>query len=419
MTVGSDLLVRNAFLYDREATYDIAIQNGEIRRIGSELDCESDREIDADGNLVSPGLVDCHNHLDMALVAEGERYPAYNDNSFEKEHCIELSKTHFRSSSRREITAKAVEAAKLFAENGILSIRTHAYIDDVVGTKVVDAMLNAKEKLSGIVDLQIVVFPQRGYLNASETDVYARDALAAGADLVGGIDPASVNNDIERSIDRWFELATEYNVDIDAHIHDGGKLGMYTLDRLAKKTIQHDYQGRVTASHAFALADTVQDSDDVRSKMTTVDGAMETFLDADLNFVACYPSIRPGHPVQQFHDAGLTMALGTDQLRDMWLAHGNADIVEGSLISSFRLSTEYTYATNEGLDTLWQMVTTEGGDVLGIDTYGIEENTPANLVVWDQPSPQWSIIKQANRSQVIKDGQIIATDNTLVAADIE
>jgi cytosine/adenosine deaminase-related metal-dependent hydrolase len=417
MTDGTDLLVRNAFLYDREESCDIAVQNGQIQQIAPELDREAETEIDADGSLVSPGLVDCHNHLDMALSAEGERYPRYNDEGFEKQRCIGLSESHFRNSSREGIRETAVQAGRLFAANGILALRTHAYVDSEVGTKVVNAILDAREQLADLVDIQVVVFPQRGYLNASETLDHAHEALSSGADLVGGIDPASVNNDIERSIDTWFDLATAHDAAIDGHIHDGGKLGMYTLNRLAEKTIEHDYQGRVTASHAFALADTNQAGDDPRSKSTTVGGAMETFLDADLAFVACYPSMRPGHPVQRFHDAGLTMALGTDQLRDFWLAHGNADVVEGSLVSSFRLSTDYTYATNEGLDTLWRMLTSEGGDVLGDETYGIDEGTPADLVVWDQPSPQWAIIKQGTRSHVIKDGQVIATDGSLVETE--
>lgn len=409
-----DLIVRNAYEYSREDVVDVAIADGKIDRISKTVPETGEQEINADGNLVSPSLIDCHVHLDQALTAEGDRYPRHNDEPFNKDRCIGLSADYFADASKEEITQTALTVAGMFAAKGTLSLRTHAYVDSEVGTKVVEGILEAKNRLEGIVDLQVVVFPQRGYVNDSGTEAYAREALELGADMVGGIDPASVNNDIERSIDTWFDLATTYDVDIDAHIHDGGELGMYTLSRLADKTIEHGYQGRVTASHAFALADTADKGKDPRAGPTSVAGTLDRFKEANLKFVTCYPSIRPGHPITRFHDEGLLMAHGSDEVRDLWTAHGNADVLEGALVSSFKLSTDYAYATNSGLDTLWQMLTTEGAQVLEIEEYGIEEGNQADLVVWNQPSPQWTILKQGVQTHVIKEGSIVATDGELV-----
>lgn len=421
MAESYDLVVRDAYEFERAELVDIAIADGEIRRVADTVPEPGTEEIDADGDLVSPGLIDAHVHLDQALTAEGARVPQHNDEPFDKDRCIGLSAEYFAEASKEEITQTALEVAGMFAANGTLSLRTHAYVDSEVGTKVVEAILAAKDRLEGVVDLQVVVFPQRGYVGDPGTEAAAREALDLGADVVGGIDPASINTDIERSIETWFDLATSYDVDIDAHIHDGGTLGMYTLSRLADETIEHDYQGRVTASHAFALADTASEKQDPRAGMTTVAGALDRFKRAELEFVTCYPSIRPGHPVAQFHDEGLTMAHGSDEVRDMWVAHGNADVLEGALVSSFKLSTDYAYATNPGLETLWKLLTTEGASVLDVDGYGIEEGTPADLVVWDQPSPQWAILKQGARTHVVKDGALVATDGELlpsVAADL-
>lgn len=413
MGEGYDLVVRDAYVHDRNDVVDIGIEEGNIRSVSDEIPEPGETEIDADGNLVSPGLIDCHVHLDQALTAEGDRFPRHNDEPFDKDRCIGLSADYFADVSREEITQTVLEVAGMFAANGTLSVRTHAYVDSEVGTKVVEGVLAAKDRLAGVVDLQVVVFPQRGYVNDPGTEAAAREALELGADVVGGIDPASINTDIERSIETWFDLATAYDVEIDAHIHDGGTLGMYTLSRLAEKTIEHDYQGRVTASHAFALADTATDDKDPRAGVTSVAGTLDRFKAAELKFVTCYPSIRPGHPVERFHDEGLVMAHGTDEVRDMWVAHGNADVVEGALVSSFKLSTDYAYATNSGLDTLWQLLTTQGAQVLELEDYGIEVGTNADLVVWDQPSPQWTLITQGTRTHVIKEGSVIATDGAL------
>lgn len=409
-----DLVVRNAYEHDRDAVVDVGVRDGTIVAVAADVAGGGDEEIDAAGNLVSPGLTDCHVHLDQALTAAGERFPRYNDEPFDKERCIGLSADYFAEVSREEVARTAVEVAGTFAANGTLSLRTHAYVSGDVGTKVVDGVLDARERLDGVVDLQVVTFPQHGYVRDPGAREAARDALARGADLVGGIDPASVNNDVERSIDAWFELATEFDVEVDAHVHDGGSLGMYTLNRIAEKTIDHGYEGRVTASHAFALADTADAGEDPRAAGSSVAGSMDRFEAAELKFVTCYPSTRPGHPVSLFQEAGLPMAHGSDEVQDIWVAHGNADVLEGALVESFKLSTDYAYANNSGLAALWRMLTTDGARVLGADDYGVVEGTPADLVVWDEPSPQWAIVRQATRTHVLKRGEVVARDGELV-----
>jgi len=416
-----DVVIRNGYEHERGAVVDVAVRDGTIAEVEGTVAGDGAREIDAGGDLVSPGLVDCHVHLDQALTADGERFPRHNDDPFDKERCIGLSADYFAGVTVDEIAETAVEVAGTFATNGTTALRTHAYVDSTVGTRIVEGILEARDRLDGVVDLQVVAFPQRGYVGDPGTADHVREALATGADLVGGIDPATVNGDIARSIEAWFDVATDADADIDAHVHDGGSLGMYTLTKLADATIDHGYEGRVTASHAFALADTADAADDPRAAGTTVAGAIDRFAEAGLKFVTCYPSTRPGHPVKRFHEAGLPMAHGSDEVRDMWVAHGNADVLEGALVESFKLSTDYAYATNPGLDALWRTLTTDAGRVLGIDGYGIREGTPADLIVWDRPSPQWAIIRQANRSHVLKDGRVIAEDGALVpevAADL-
>lgn len=139
--------------------------------------------------------------------------------------------------------------------HGVLYGRLHTYVDRTVGTKAVEAVLDARAAVADLLDLELVVFPQRGLLDGPDIRAAAEEAMERGADLIGGIDPASVNNDIERTLKTWFDIATEHDVDIDAHVHDGGTLGTYTLERFANHAVERGYEGRITASHAFALAD--------------------------------------------------------------------------------------------------------------------------------------------------------------------
>jgi cytosine/adenosine deaminase-related metal-dependent hydrolase len=414
MTDDYELIVRNAYVSERSSTVDIAVNDGLVATIATAVDGTGVIEIDAEGDLACPGFVDSHIHLDQALSAVGERLPKHNDQSFEKERYIERSAAYFEQTSVEELTDAAIAAARMAAANGTLYLRTHTYVDGTVGTKVIEALLAARERLRELVEIQIVAFPQRGFVADPDAQEAAKAALEMGADLLGGIDPASVNCDIEQTINTWFDIATKCDVDLDVHLHDTGSLGTYTIERLVEKTVERGYEGRVTASHAFALADAAIRAGDPRVRGGDIEETLDALSRADLHITTCYPSTPPGMPIARVQDREIAMGHGSDELRDLWVAHGNADPLEGALIESLKLDTSYSYATNEGLERLWQLVTTGGAQVLGLDSYGIVEDTPANLVVLDAPSPQWAIVTQPERSYVIKNGQVVVEDGTVL-----
>lgn len=411
MTADFDLIVRNGYVPTRDAVVDIAITADHISAVEPTVDATADREIDAEGKLTSPGLVDAHVHLDQALAATGGRVPVHNDRSFDKQRCIRMSAAHFTETSLDDIEQTAVEVAKMAVANGVLHLRAHTYVDGTVGTKAIEALTAARQRVTDVVDIQIVAFPQRGFLADPGSQDAARAGLELGADLVGGLDPASINRDIEDAIDVWFDIADAYDVDIDAHLHDPGSLGLYTIERLAEKTIERGYEGRVTASHAFALADAARSAD------RDLDPVLELLDEAALGIVTCYMSTRPDMPIEEFLDAERPIAMGTDQVRDMWSPHGNADVLQGALVESLKLDGGKTYQTNRGLDRLWRLITTDAATILGIENeYGIDVGTPADLVVLDAPSPQWAIVTQPRVAYAIKDGTLVVRRGELVEA---
>lgn len=411
MAGAFDVVVRDAYLQDRDEVLDVGVADGRIARLAATIDAASDSEVDAGGNLVSPGFVDAHVHLDQALSVAGERRPKHNDEPFRRDRSLALSREHFASASRESIEDAVVEAVRMAVSHGVLHARTHTYVDETVGTKSVKAVESARERVADLVDLQSVAFPQQGVLRG-ETERLLGESVRAGADLIGGLDPAAVNRDIAGTLDAWFSLASELDVDVDVHLHESGSLGLYTLDRLLEWTEAYGYEGRVTASHCYALADAATGRADVPG------GSFEALLgridDAGLDVVTCYLSTPPGMPVRALQDRGITIGHGSDQIRDFWLAHGNVDPLEEALIQSLNLGTDYEFTTNRGLDRLWRTLTTDGAAVLGIeDGYGLDAGTPADLVVHDSPSRQWAIVEGGPPRVVVKNGRIVARDGEL------
>ncbi|MFB6301015.1 MAG: amidohydrolase family protein [Halobacteriales archaeon] len=414
-TPDHDLLVTNGYHSARDDVVDIAISNGTITAIESSVDGVADRTLDADGRLVSPGLIDAHVHYDQAFSADSnsERRPRYHDQSFEKDQSIQWSAENVAETPRAELTDRAIRAARMAASNGVLHARAHCYLDGESGAKAVKAVIDARDRVADLIDLQLVAFPQRGFLADPGSQEAAHEALKAGADLVGGLDPASINDAIGKTIDVWFDIAEAHDVDIDAHLHDAGSIGLHTLDRLARATVDRGFEGRVTASHSYALADTDRSDRDPLTRAGGLEAAIERFQAADLRFVTCYQSTPPMMPLERLIEADLVVGHGTDQVRDMWGFHGNADVLQGALVESLKLA-QSTYGTNEGLRLLWQLLTHGSAEVLGLEGYGLEIGTPADIVILDARSPEWAITTQPSVRTVIKDGRVIVKDGQLV-----
>src|SRR5262249_22948029 len=113
--------------------------------------------------------------------------------------------------------------AKITLENcikqGTTRVRTHAEIDMPVGTKCIEALLMLKKEYAWAVDLQICAFAQEGLANVPEADKALVQALEMGATVIGGA--PNYDTDHPAHINRVFELARRYDIDIDMHIDSG------------------------------------------------------------------------------------------------------------------------------------------------------------------------------------------------------
>ena len=139
MSNASETVVRNAYRPDRDAVVDIAIDDGVITAVGPSIADDGGTELDAEGNLVSPELIDAHVHLDMALSATGDRLPRNNEGWAGRIDAIEKTAAYFTEIEADAIVANVREVAEWAISNGVPHLRTHAYVDSTVGTDVVEA----------------------------------------------------------------------------------------------------------------------------------------------------------------------------------------------------------------------------------------------------------------------------------------
>ncbi|MBF6207747.1 dihydroorotase [Streptomyces gardneri] len=63
MSANTPVLIKGALLYGEGEPVDVLVADGEIRRIGADLDVVDAEIIDAQGQILLPGFVDLHTHL--------------------------------------------------------------------------------------------------------------------------------------------------------------------------------------------------------------------------------------------------------------------------------------------------------------------------------------------------------------------
>ena len=177
-----DLIVRGATLPDGRTGIDIGVRDGKIEAVEPKLDATATTEIDAIGKLVTPPFVDAHFHMDTTLTYG---YPRYNQSG------TLLEGIALWGELRPELTfewnvERALEYCSWAVAQGLLAIRSHVDITDpaLMG---VEALLHVKETVKESLDIQLVAFPQDGYLRWPGYVENLARALDRGVEVIGGI----------------------------------------------------------------------------------------------------------------------------------------------------------------------------------------------------------------------------------------
>ena len=399
-----DLIVRNARLADGSRV-DLAIEGGRFVRIGPDLDLDAARTIDAAGRLATPPLVDCHLHLDASLTAGR---PRYNQSG------TLIEGIHVWGELKESLTAddvfeRASEIVRWSAAQGTLYIRAHADVS-AQNEAPLRGLLRVRDELADLATIQVTAFPQDGIYSDPRNEELFENALRLGADCVGGIPHYEPTMELgHREVHRVFELAKAYGRRIDVHCDETDDPSSRFLEVMADNTVQHGLTGRVTASHCTAMG----------SYEPYYSSKLRGFLRrAGVNIVVNpyansliqgrldpYPKRRGFAQLKELLTEGVNVSLGNDVIVDPWYLLGKADLVDAA-----SLALHFTYMS--GLDEIPQMLecaTTRGARTLGVeDDYGIEEGKPADMVIFDAPSPREVMRLKPVRRWVIRRGKVIA-----------
>jgi len=379
-----DLVLANAALRDGDGVTvtDIGIEAGRVARIATGLDGRE--RVDLAGRFAVPGFVETHIHLDKACILD--RCRAEEGTLAEAIREVSQAKRGFTVD---DIRARASAVIERCIVQGTTRMRTHLEVDPVIGLKSIDAVLPLAAEYAWALDIEICVFPQEGLLDNPGTDELMVAALERGARVVGGC--PYTDSDPRGQIDRVFELARAFDVDVDFHLDfDTDPNGM-TAGYVCEATRRAGWQGRVAIGHV--------------SKLSALDAPALARIGADLAdagvAVTVLPStdlflmgsgrdhdvVRGVAPVHRLVEMGVNCSLATNNVLNPFTPFGDCSLL--------RMANLYANVAKLGRREQWReclgMVTERAGSLLRGGDYGIAPGRPADLVVLDCATPEEAV----------------------------
>lgn len=397
-----DLTIHHARLDDAKQLVNVGIAAGKIVAL-QEDDLAAGRDaIEAGGAMLSPAFVDPHFHLENALLSD-----SVNQSGTLRE-AINIYADIKRDMSRENIVDRATRALRMAVANGTLWMRNNVDIDQIAKVRLLDVICEACGRFAGVIDVQIVAFPQVGLARNPEAVDLMWQAMARGATVVGGMPHGERDmDDAARHIEIAFEIAEAHNADIDMHVDETDDPYWHTLELLADKTIEAGYQGRVTAGHCCAMA-----AWDDRLAARVIEkvrrAGINICTNAPVNLLLQgrgdrQPVRRGIARVRELLDAGVNVTCGQDDMMNMFYPFGRMDMLE---VANFVAHAAHLSAPND-IQATFDMPRYNAARVLRLPDYGLRAGAAANLVLIPADSAVDAVARHPIRPYVIRQGHIL------------
>ena len=388
-----DALLTNGRLADGRRV-DIGIAGGRIATLGEDAPPSNSVPcLDLAGDLVLPGLVDGHMHLDKTLTGLPWMDHAAGPTRMSR---IETDKTilPYLPLSTEE---RAGHLIRDCVARGTAHMRSHVDIDLESRLAKLHGVLAARERHRDRVGLQIVAFPQSGVMRCPGVLGLLDEAVREGADLVGGIDPLEIDRDPKGQLDGIFAIAARHGVGLDIHLHEPGEMGLFNVHEICARTRALGLAGKVTISHGFCLGQVTE---------RAAGAAAELMAAAGVALVTHGAGGLALPPIEMLRAAGVLVFAGNDDIRDTWSPYGTGDLLERASIVGWKAD----FRRDAQVETAFDLVSAAGAKALGVADYGIAIGAPATFFTIAASGVAEAVAVHAPRKLVLFDGRLVARD---------
>lgn len=270
------------------------------------------------------GFANYHAHFDKAYLISMENLRLGQVDMQKKWALYKHLKENYTFDDLVERIGRGV---KKMIDQGATYCRTLVDADSTVKTLPVEAALEVKKRYKDEIRFEIGVQPLQGVLDDESRKYFIK--ACEMADLVGGL-PSKDRPLPEKHVDILMSIAKDLNKKLDVHVDQENNPYESETEMLARKTIEHGLEGRVSAIHAISVS---------AKPALEQDRIVKLLKDAGVSVICC-PSAAlsmkqldmnaPLHnsiaPVPKLLDAGVPVYLGVDNVYDLFMPVVDGDM---------------------------------------------------------------------------------------------
>jgi cytosine/creatinine deaminase len=398
-----ELKIINARLMGKAGLWTVAIAHHTITHVTPQNQDlgEAAQTIDAQQRLLIPGFVDAHFHLDKALILD--RAPAIEGTFGEAMRETLRLKQGFTVADIQSRARRMIEGAIAF---GTTAMRSHVEVDETAGLTAIQALLPLQEEYAWGMTLQLAVFAQEGITNYPHQIQLLRQAMMMGGSVVGSA--PYVDPEPQRNVEIIFDLAQEFNCDVDFHLDFLDDDAPMLLPFVIEQTVKRGWQERVCLGHMTKLAGLAPQALSAIAPAIKDAGISILALPAsDIYIMARKDTHNVRRGVASVHtlaNMGVNTGIAVNNVQNLFTPFGDGDMLKIATL----LAQVLQMGTTSSHQLCMEMATERAAKAIGIRNYGVEVGNAADLVILDAQSATEAIATAPVGRTVIKNGRVVA-----------
>src|SRR5262245_49653391 len=385
-----DLIIRNVRVADlaSDEPMDLGIRDGRIVAIERELVANAET-YDARGRLACAGLIESHIHLDKSRIID--RCPPHEGREVNPVKRVAPLK---KSMTVEDVRMRAVRTLEQCIRHGTTRMRTQVEVDPGIGMRGFEAVRALADDYRWAID---------GLISYPGTDELLVEGLKRGATVVG----RAPRYDADRAgqIERIFELAREFDVDIDIHLDVGNTPDAMNIYLVRELTEKFKRGGRVVVGHMAKLSLLPPEQVAALARSLANTGIGVTVLPTTDLFLMGrdrdHAVVRGVADANLLCEHGVNCSLSSNNILNPATPYGDCSLIRMANLHANVLQV----ARRQRLRECFGMLTDRSARLLNLTNYGFAVGRPADIVIVNAESPEQAIAEIAQPLAVFKHGR--------------
>lgn len=308
------------------------------------------------------GWVNAHAHADRSYIVTAEEWGKTGDNLEAK---WDYSDRFKRGASVDDIYRRLCRVAEGQIAQGSQALCSFIDADSVVEDKALQAAAMLRESHGDRIELRFASQPIKGVIDPVERKWFER--AAEFVDIIGGLPERDEHNygRGEEHLETIFDIAEKHDKPLHIHIDQGNSPSQRDTEKALEITRRRGLVGRVSLIHCISLAAQAADYrramyERMRELDVSVISCPSAWIDSRRNETLA-PTHNASTPVDEMVEEGVNVALGTDNICDIYKPFS-----DGDMNTELRILLEANHLYN--IEQLARIATTNGLKALSINS---------------------------------------------------